>query len=117
MRDTIDPISLDDIDESNEWLMGRLDDDEGNDFVFDEDERLTWQDVATASGAGEARYNYRSQTQAAASVNKKGKHPCEPSSSFRLIDEEDEEDEFEFEGERSTEADEFNVDHLEHEDF
>ncbi|KAK1386422.1 hypothetical protein POM88_014600 [Heracleum sosnowskyi] len=72
--------------------------------------------VAIASGAGEARYNSRSQTQAA-SVNKKGKRPCDPSTSFRLIDEEDEEDEFEFEGgNHSTEADEFNVDHVEDED-
>ncbi|KAK1386512.1 3beta-hydroxysteroid-dehydrogenase/decarboxylase [Heracleum sosnowskyi] len=72
--------------------------------------------VAIASGAGEARYNSRSQTQAA-SINKKGKRPCEPITSFRLIDEEDEEDEFEFEGgNHSTKADEFNVDHVEDED-
>lgn len=94
-------------------LLVRLDDDQGNEFVFDEEERLTWQVVAIASGAGEARYNSRSQTQAA-SVNKKGKRPCEPSTSFRLIDEEDE---FEFEGKNhNTKADEFNVDHVEDED-
>ncbi|KAL0445751.1 UNVERIFIED_CONTAM: hypothetical protein Slati_1703000 [Sesamum latifolium] len=52
-RDTIDPIALDDIDESNEWLLGRLnlseeDDDEENARVFEDDD-LTWRDVARAS--------------------------------------------------------------------
>ncbi|KAL0406491.1 UNVERIFIED_CONTAM: hypothetical protein Slati_3963000 [Sesamum latifolium] len=49
-RDTIDPIALDDIDESNEWLLGRLnlseeDGDEENARVFEDDD-LTWGDVA-----------------------------------------------------------------------
>ncbi|KAL0368321.1 UNVERIFIED_CONTAM: hypothetical protein Scaly_1051000 [Sesamum calycinum] len=42
-RDTIDPIALDDIDESNEWFLGRLDlseedDDEGNARVYEDDD-------------------------------------------------------------------------------
>ena len=49
LRDTIDPIVLTSIDESNEWLMGEMDD-AGDDLVFDDDD-LTWRDVGSASGA------------------------------------------------------------------
>ena len=51
-RDTIDPIILKEIDESNEWLIGRMNDDDSHDhvdtqddLVFDDDD-LTWGDVA-----------------------------------------------------------------------
>eukprot|EP00261_Vitis_vinifera_P040221 XP_019081464.1 PREDICTED: uncharacterized protein LOC104882034 [Vitis vinifera] len=58
-RNTIDPISLKDIDDSNEWLIGRMEDEDSHggaqdDFVFDDD-NLTWGDVARAAGAEEAR--------------------------------------------------------------
>ena len=53
IRDSIDPISLQDIDESNEWLIGILDDEHAkDDFVF-EDTDLTWDDVANATGVEE----------------------------------------------------------------
>ena len=32
-RDTIDPIILKEIDESNEWLIGRMDDEDSHDHV------------------------------------------------------------------------------------
>ncbi|KAL0319727.1 UNVERIFIED_CONTAM: hypothetical protein Sradi_5234200 [Sesamum radiatum] len=56
-RDTINPIALDDIDESNEWLLGRSnlseeDDDEENAHMYEDDD-LTWGDVARASGVDE----------------------------------------------------------------
>ncbi|XP_073285048.1 uncharacterized protein [Primulina huaijiensis] len=53
MRDMIDPISLADIDDSNEWLMGGLNNNSGdeNDLVFDDDS-LTWGEVGRASGRG-----------------------------------------------------------------
>ncbi|KAH7565992.1 hypothetical protein JRO89_XS08G0054700 [Xanthoceras sorbifolium] len=56
-RDTIDPISLNDIDDSNEWVIGRVDDEgEGEDEnVFSED-GLTWIEVARATGDGEPSY-------------------------------------------------------------
>ncbi|XP_028092781.1 serine/threonine-protein kinase SRK2I-like isoform X5 [Camellia sinensis] len=43
MRNTLDPISLQNIDESNEWLLGRMDgeSDEDNEPVFDDDDGLT----------------------------------------------------------------------------
>ncbi|KAI3742410.1 hypothetical protein L1987_60091 [Smallanthus sonchifolius] len=67
-----DPISLDEIDDSNEWLTGRMD----KERVF-VDEDLTWTAVGEASGAGEVRRTRSSQ----------------PSSSSRtLIDEDLEED-------------------------
>ncbi|KAL0296386.1 UNVERIFIED_CONTAM: hypothetical protein Sradi_6690700 [Sesamum radiatum] len=57
--DTIDTILLDEIDESNEWLLGRLtlDSDEENAYslrfsVFEDDD-LTWGDVARAAGVDE----------------------------------------------------------------
>ncbi|RVW75586.1 hypothetical protein CK203_056441 [Vitis vinifera] len=58
-RNIIDPISLKDIDDSNEWLIGRMEDEDPHggaqdDFVFDDD-NLTWGDVARAAGAEEAR--------------------------------------------------------------
>ena len=56
-RNTIDPISLKNIADSNEWLIGRMEneDSHGNakyDFVFDDD-NLTWGEVARATGADE----------------------------------------------------------------
>ncbi|KAL6536715.1 hypothetical protein OROMI_026298 [Orobanche minor] len=65
-----------------------------DDFVFSKEDGLTYKDVAKASGAGEPRYNSRSNTSRG---NKKGKNTIESSSKGRLIDEsEDEEDEIEF---------------------
>ncbi|RVW40354.1 hypothetical protein CK203_092457 [Vitis vinifera] len=56
-RNTIDPISLKDIDDSNEWLIGRMEykyshGGAQDDFVFDDD-NLTWGEVARATGADE----------------------------------------------------------------
>ena len=33
LRDTIDPISMKDIEDSNEWLTGRVEEDELDDFL------------------------------------------------------------------------------------
>ncbi|KAK1407750.1 hypothetical protein QVD17_39376 [Tagetes erecta] len=67
-----DPISLDHIDESNEWMTGRMEED----HVF-EGEDLTYEAVGKAMGAGEVRPTRSSQ----------------PSSSRGLVDEEsDDED-------------------------
>ena len=64
-RDTIDPIILKEIDESNERLVGRMDDkdshnhvDAQDDLVFDDDD-LTWGDIARASEAKEPRFDTR----------------------------------------------------------
>ncbi|RVW67494.1 hypothetical protein CK203_063042 [Vitis vinifera] len=64
-HDTIDPISFKDIDDSNEWLIGRMEygDSHGgaqNDFVFDDD-NLIWGDVGRATGVEEARFDARAQ--------------------------------------------------------
>ncbi|KAE8661030.1 Importin subunit beta-1 [Hibiscus syriacus] len=84
-RDVIDPISLDDIDESNEWLLGRMDEDEeeNEDYVFDDDD-LTWKDVGIASGAYERDHNTRRKN--VASSSSKGKEKSRP----HLVDEDDE---------------------------
>ena len=61
-RHTIDPIILKDIDDSNEWLMGRMEDEGAaeDDLVFEGDD-LTWGDVARASGAKELRVYTRAK--------------------------------------------------------
>nr|CAN66311.1 hypothetical protein VITISV_027163 [Vitis vinifera] len=71
-RNTIDPISLKDIDDSNEWLIGRMEDEDSHggaqdDFVFDDD-NLTWGDVARAAGAEEARFDTRARARASSSI-------------------------------------------------
>jgi len=58
IRDEIDPIVLNEIDECNEWLVGQVDDDNGNEkvgneLVFDDDPTLNWATVYEASGLGE----------------------------------------------------------------
>ncbi|RVW16137.1 hypothetical protein CK203_074327 [Vitis vinifera] len=71
-RNTIDPISLKDIDDSNEWLIGRMEDEDSHggaqdDFVFDDD-NLTWGDVARAARAEEARFDTRARARASSSI-------------------------------------------------
>jgi len=67
IRDEIDPILLNDIDECNEWLVGEVDDDNdneegGNDLVFHDDPALNWATVYEASGIGEPVVYTRRQT-------------------------------------------------------
>ena len=69
---TIDPISLKDIDDSIEWLIGRMEDEDSHrraqdDFVFDED-NLTWGDVARVTGVEEARFDTRARARASSSI-------------------------------------------------
>ena len=66
-RDTIGPIILKEIDESNEWLIGRMDDEyfhnhvnAQDDLEFDDDD-LKWGDVARASEAKEPRFDTRAK--------------------------------------------------------
>ncbi|KAL6495778.1 hypothetical protein OROGR_030341 [Orobanche gracilis] len=119
IRDTINPILLNEIDDSNEWLIGKMDGDneeEDDEFVFSREDGLTHKDVAKASGAGEPRYNSRSNvSRGSAKVNKKGTNSSEQSSKRRLIDEsEDEEVEIEFnEGDNNLNTDQ----NLDDEDF
>ena len=66
-HDVIDPISLDDIDESNEWLLGEMSAElymnVGDELVFDDDgDGLTWGVMARAAGVGEPRKHTRFQT-------------------------------------------------------
>ncbi|KAL2963744.1 hypothetical protein AAZX31_17G218300 [Glycine max] len=78
-RDEIDPISLNDIDVCNEWLVGEMDQDDdndaGNDLVFEDDDALNWATVYQASGVGECRMYTRRKKQktsvAAAQTSKK----------------------------------------------
>ena len=74
-HDVIDPISLDDIDESNEWLLGEMGAElymnVEDELVFDDDgDGLTWGVMARAAGVGEPRKHTRFQTKSRA--NSKG---------------------------------------------
>ena len=107
MRDTIDPIYLNNIDDSNEWLTGRLDDenDIDDELVFTEEDGLTWNVVATAAGVGEPSYRTRQSVtvRGGSSSRAPRSSPRAPRSSLRLVDEEDSEEEeceVEDEGER-----------------
>ena len=89
-RHTINLIILKDIDDRNEWLMGRMEDEGAaeDDLVFEGDD-LTWGDVARASGAEELRVYTR------AKATKTPKPKARPSSSkhtptLALIDEDEE---------------------------
>ncbi|KAK3229840.1 hypothetical protein Dsin_001721 [Dipteronia sinensis] len=88
MRDTIDPIYLNDIDDSNEWLTGRFDDEneEDDELVFTEEDGLTWNVVATTAGVGEPSYRTRKSLRRDSSSRA-------PRSLIRLIDQEDSEEE------------------------
>nr|CAD1822893.1 unnamed protein product [Ananas comosus var. bracteatus] len=62
LRDTIDPIVLNDVDDSNEWLPGVMDSDgEGDNekALAWEDDTLTWVDVARAAGVNEHSHHTR----------------------------------------------------------
>ncbi|KAK4283950.1 hypothetical protein QN277_000847 [Acacia crassicarpa] len=63
-RDVIDPILLNDIDDSNEWLVGEMGGDEevAEDELVFEDDNLTWGAVADIVGAGEPRTYTRQQS-------------------------------------------------------
>ncbi|KAJ0539419.1 putative HAT dimerization domain, ribonuclease H-like superfamily [Helianthus annuus] len=93
-----DPISLTDIDDSNEWLVRKM----GEDRVFTDDGDLVWDVVGEVSGAGERIHNTRSSQPAAsqpsasrASVSRPSasrRSTSRPSSSRRLVDEDSEEE-------------------------
>ncbi|CDY35521.1 BnaA01g23910D [Brassica napus] len=67
---TTDPIILDEIDESNEWLIGRMDGDSSdNDDMVWEDDDLPW----NVESAEEPNYSTRGATGTSTSKTKKGK--------------------------------------------
>ncbi|XP_059658517.1 uncharacterized protein LOC132304822 [Cornus florida] len=88
MRDTLDPILLDDIDESNEWLTGRMDDSDAEHDLVYEDDSLTWGDVANFAGIGEASKPQRSTRSKSSSSSRLPTKGAE-SSSVRLVDEDE----------------------------
>ncbi|KAL0461454.1 UNVERIFIED_CONTAM: hypothetical protein Slati_0033000 [Sesamum latifolium] len=114
--DTIDPIVLDEIDESNEWLLGRVnlsdvDDDEENARVYEDDD-LTWGDVARASGVDEDAYAFRPRhskelknTKSNASLSKATKRASTSlkytTKHLHLIDEDEEEVNFNYTDEKN----------------
>ncbi|XP_049405367.1 uncharacterized protein LOC125868834 [Solanum stenotomum] len=95
-RDLIDPIRLDNIDDSNEWLVGCPEDQE-DELVYEDDD-LTWGSVATAIGADESIYHLRGLSSRSSALDKgKGVETTSTSSTSSrtrtLIDEDYEEEE------------------------
>ncbi|KAL0342969.1 UNVERIFIED_CONTAM: hypothetical protein Sangu_1184300 [Sesamum angustifolium] len=101
-RDTIDPILLDKIDESNKWLLGRLtlNSDKENATVFEDDD-FTWGDVARVAGVDEDAYSLRSQATKeprgtsktfSSKASKKASSSKSTGHCLNLIDEEEEEE-------------------------
>ncbi|XP_019267727.1 PREDICTED: uncharacterized protein LOC109245010 [Nicotiana attenuata] len=84
-RNVIDPISLDNIDDANEWLTG-VPEDHADEEVFEDTSDITWGDVAEAHGIGERIYDLRGSTSTSSSQSK-GKQTA----TLSLIDEEDDE--------------------------
>ena len=116
-RDRIDPISLKDIDDSNEWLMGTMEgeSDQEDELVFD-DEYLTWGEVARASGVEEDIYSTRSIKGKGVASTSTSKHVEKTSSQRRtnapsiIIEEEidvEEDEKFDEEDEKFDEEDDF----------
>ncbi|KAH1221145.1 hypothetical protein GmHk_12G034635 [Glycine max] len=100
-RDEIDPISLNDIDVYNEWLVGEMDEDDdndvGNDLIFEDDDALNWATVYQASGVRECRMYTRWKKQkttsvAAAQTSKKRAMVVESSSRKQKAVQENDED-------------------------
>ncbi|XP_028051475.1 uncharacterized protein LOC114256094 [Camellia sinensis] len=110
MRNTLDPISLQNIDESNEWLLGRMDgeSDENNEPVFDDDDGLTWATVARASGVEESSHASRATNSRSKSQRRISKSST--LTPLQLIDEEeagsDDTEEEDVEGYKSTDGEE-----------
>nr|XP_009780478.1 PREDICTED: uncharacterized protein LOC104229520 [Nicotiana sylvestris] len=82
-RNVIDPISLDNIDDANEWLTG-VPEDHADEEVFEDTSDITWDDVAEARGIGERIYGLRGSISTSSS-QRKGKQAA----TLSLVDEED----------------------------
>ena len=93
-RNTIDLISLKDINDSNEWQIGRMEDEDShggaqNDFVFDDD-NLIWGDVGRATGVEEARFDARARASSSIKPPPRGiASSSKTLSSHSLIDEDE----------------------------
>ncbi|XP_057994684.1 uncharacterized protein LOC110632183 [Hevea brasiliensis] len=92
-RDRIDPISLKDIDDSNEWLMGQMEEEMDRDKLVFEDDDLTWNVVAATTGAEENAYNTRlSKGKNVASTSQQKRKASSTRTSSLLEDEEENDD-------------------------
>ncbi|XP_052170573.1 uncharacterized protein LOC127786893 isoform X3 [Diospyros lotus] len=94
LRKSIDPISLDEVDESNEWLLGAIDKfGESDDELVHEDHDLTWADVAMSSGVEEANYSTRSKATSTSNLTKGRGIRASTSNAPMDLDEEEEDGE------------------------
>ena len=124
-RDVIDTILLNNIDDSNEWLVGELGGDgEGaeDELVFDDD-TLTWGAVADIIGAGEPTKHTRQQTRLKNKVtsrpsSSRGKEPIhdEEEDEANDVETEEEEEIYKSSSGESDNEEEENLEDLEYDD-
>ena len=124
-RDVIDPILLNNIDDSNEWLVGELGGDgEGaeDELVFDAD-TLTWGAVADIIGADEPTKHTRQQTRLKKKVtsrpsSSRGKEPIhdEEEDEANDVETEEEEEIYKSSSGESDNEEEENLEDLEYDD-
>uniref|UniRef100_A0A2C9UB49 Uncharacterized protein n=1 Tax=Manihot esculenta TaxID=3983 RepID=A0A2C9UB49_MANES len=81
-RRRVDPISLKEIDDSNEWLMGQMQEELNRDELVFKDDNLTWNMVGEATGAYEDAYNTRTgkRRKSKPTPKEKGKAYASPTS-------------------------------------
>lgn len=98
LRDTIDPIALNFIDDSNEWLLGEMDNENADDDLVFDDDNLTWGDVARAAGVSEPRTYTRNRARISCDQTPSSSRPM-----ATLLEDEEEE---EMEGYKSSNEEE-----------
>ncbi len=107
--DRVNPISLKDIDDSNEWLMGQMEELDMDELVS-EDDNLTCNMVVEAIGVEEEAYNTRSSKETNVAfthiprsmAKEKGKAPS-TKAPLPIIEEEDDDEDIDFEYEYQEE--------------
>ncbi|KAK8661575.1 hypothetical protein V6N13_091173 [Hibiscus sabdariffa] len=92
LRDKIDPIALKDIDDSNEWLTGKTPGQAQDEYVFEEDEGLTWGHVVAVTGVHEERFNLKSRGNTQEESTQGGRDGSSRESIRQADGDEDEED-------------------------
>ena len=95
--DLVDPILLNDIDYSNEWLVGETGGDGGAEEKVLNDDTLTWEAVSDVIGAGKSLKHTRQQAKlkkvASRPSSSRGKEPILDEKDFEHVETEEVEEE------------------------
>lgn len=106
LRSVIDPISLDNIDHSNEWLVGKMGINmEAEDELVFGDDNLTWGDVSRASGSEDVQAYTRRQKRQSEVITTNASSSRAPRVDIEDEVDSDESGEEEIEGYKSSDTD------------